>query len=209
MLNIDVIKAIADSEVSKKDELDNEKSITIKKYNEMTIIWNKCAEFWNRKYYDFQNKIIEEYKRFFKDNGFELNEENDKAYIATYKTEVFKLCISNDEEYRLNLYHNNDNYEFYIRTSENRPEYRYQNESLNVDGIELLNFNKDTSHTDFYMFLAQLQKIEQIKIIQEKIIKNIEFYFKGIQEINSTEMCIKLPDSNKEYKTFVELFNDL
>ena len=45
MLNIDVIKAIADSEVSKKDELDNEKSITIKKYNEMTIIWNKCAGF--------------------------------------------------------------------------------------------------------------------------------------------------------------------
>ena len=68
-----------------------------------------------------------------------------------HKTEVFKLCISNDEEYRLNLYHNNDNYEFYIRTSENRPEYRYQNESLNVDGISCLIFVKDITYR-FYMF---------------------------------------------------------
>lgn len=212
-MDIEKLKQQADGEMVYQGEIKALQAKAISKFETFFEIMERSSSLWNEKMKDMVNQFVSDFSKYFKQNGFSIQERNpfgDSGVIteleATYKNLTFKLSGINYETEKMYINNFQDvQEEIWIALPNNLPNYFvWKNNIDGIAGKRLVDMNG--SPKDVYkQFVYQFNTEEELNQLMGKIDINISHFQESIERFHDINLCIHRFDTDETYDNFSDL----
>lgn len=215
-MNIQDLKKQADEEMDYQEKLCTMRNEAITKFECFFEVMDKSYSLWNAKMKNAVDKFVEDFKKYFKDNGFEIEDNcssirTDKygEVIATYKNLKFRLSSVNYDGQEIYINNFVDiSEEICFAVPRNVPNYFAWKDNLVIGQNRLIDM--DGSPKDVYrQFVEKFCSEDEIQQLMKKIEINVSHFQEAINAIDSIELYIHRTGTDDVYNNFGELIEQI
>ncbi len=215
-MNIQDLKKQADEEMDYQEKLCTMRNEAITKFECFFEVMDKSYSLWNAKMKNAVDKFVEDFKKYFKDNGFEIEDNcssirSDKygEVIATYKNLKFRLSSVNYDGQEIYINNFDDiSEEICFAVPRNVPNYFAWKDNLVIGQNRFIDM--DGSPKDVYrQFVEKFCSEDEIQQLMKKIEINVSHFQEAINAIDSIELYIHRTGTDDVYNNFGELIEQI
>lgn len=215
-MNIQELKKQADEEMDYQEKICTMQNEAITKFEHFFKVMDKSYSLWNAKMKNTVDKFVEDFKKYFKDNGFEIEDncssiQSDEygEVIATYKNLKFRLSSVNYDGEHIYLNSSDDiSEEIWFALPKNVSNYFIWKDNLVIGETRLVDMNG--SPKDVYrQFVEKFYSEDELQQLMQKIEVNVAHFQDAIDNVDTIELCIHRFDTDDVYKDFGELIEQI
>lgn len=215
-MNIQEIKKRADEEVDYQEKIRTMQNAAVTKFENFFEVMDKSYTLWNAKMKKIVDQFVIDYKKYFEDNGFEIEDkcssiqsDNYGEVTATYKNLKFRLSSVNYDGEHIYISNFDDiNEEIWFALPINVPNYFVWKDNLAIGKNRLVDMNG--SLKDVYkQFVEKFYSEDEIQQLMNKIEINETHFQDAIDAVDTIELCIYRFGTDEVYKDFGELIEQI
>lgn len=215
-MNIEKLKQQADEQKVQQEKIQACQANAISEFDKFFSVMDKSYPLWNDKMKAAVDRFTEDFKEYFKQNGFEVISQNPfgqggtiTEIEATYKDLKFKLANINYDGEHMYIY-NSDNVsaEIWFALSNDTPNYFVWKDNIVIGEKRLVDMN--ASPLDSYKdFVKKFVTEDEINTLVSKIRINTNHFQAAIDHIADTDLYIHRFGTESTYKDFKELIEEI
>lgn len=215
-MNIQELKKQADEEMDYQEKICTMQNEAITKFEHFFKVMDKSYSLWNAKMKNAVDKFVEDFKKYFKDNGFEIEDncssiQSDEygEVIATYKNLKFRLSNVNYDGEHIYLNSSDDiSEEIWFALPKNVSNYFIWKDKLVIGETRLVDMN-DSPKDVYRQFVEKFYSEDELQQLMQKIEVNVVHFQDAIDNVDTIELCMYRFDSDDVYKDFGELIEQI
>lgn len=216
IMNIQELKKQADEEMEYQEKICTMQNEAITKFEHFFEVMDKSYILWNAKMKSVVDQFVADFKKYFKDEGFEIEDkcssiqsDNYGEVIVTYKNLKFRLSSVNYDGEHMYIQNFSDiTEEIWFALPANVPNYFVWKDNLVIGEKRLVDMNGPVKDV-YKQFIEKFVTEDEIQQLMQKIEINVTHFQDAIDVVDSVELCIHRFCTDDTYKNFGELIEQI